>query len=137
MIRYEQSKTAQFGALTAIEGDFFSVPARLVDLVVEHTFFCAIDPTMRALYVERLSQWIKPGGILVGNFFVVADAVAKALPGLSLTQAGEGPPFAATVGELESLMSRCFVKRVLRQADRPAPDRRPGLEWVAIFERRA
>lgn len=134
--RYESEKTPQCGSLTVIEGDFFSVPVRSMNLVVEHTFFCAIDPSTRPKYVERLSRWIKPGGFLLGNFFIVTDEVARTLPGLSLTQAGEGPPFAATVSEVESLLSPYFVKRVLREAHRPAPERRPGVEWVGIFERR-
>lgn len=135
-IRYEQHKTPLDGSLTVIEGDFFSVPARAVDLVVEHTFFCAIDPAIRSRYVERIAQWVKPGGFLLGNFFVVSDEIAKTLPGLSLTQAGEGPPFAATVQELDSLMAPHFSTKVLRGALHPAATRRPGLEWIGIFERR-
>lgn len=134
--RYERDKTPQYGAATFIEGDFFSVPAQPVDLSVEHTFFCAIDPADRSRYVERVSQWIKPGGFLVGNFFVVPEEVAQTLPARSLTQAGVGPPFAATVAEIESLMSPYFATNVFREASRPAVTRRPGLEWIGIFERR-
>ena len=135
-VRYERDKTPQHGAVSFIEGDFFSIPVQCVDLSVEHTFFCAIDPSMRSRYIEQVSQWIKPGGFLVGNFFVVGEDIVQTLPGRSLTQAGEGPPFAATEKELESLFSPYFVTRSLRPAALPAPDRRPGLEWIGIFERR-
>ena len=134
--RYERDKSPEFGGVTFIEGDFFSVPTRPVDFVVEHTFFCAIDPAMRSHYIERVSQWIKPGGFLLGNFFIVPEEIVRTLPGRSLTQAGEGPPFAATLEELESLLSPYFITKSLHPAALPAPDRRPGLEWVGIFERR-
>ena len=73
---------------------------------------------------------------MVGNFFVLPEATAAALPKLSLTQSGEGPPFATTVAELERLLSPYFTTVVLQQASQQEPDRRPGMEWVGIFKRK-
>lgn len=126
---------APVGSLDVIAGNFFEVAPRPVDCVAEHTFFCAIDPTSRARYIERILDWLRPGGFLVGNFFVLADSEAAALRGLSLTQSGEGPPFATTVTELNSLLSLHFTTRVLRPATRQEPDRRPGMEWIGVFQR--
>lgn len=123
------------GSLEIVAGDFFQIPCRIVDCVAEHTFFCAIDPSARPRYAERIAEWIRPGGFLVGNFFVLPDAEAAALPRLSLTQSGEGPPFATTVAELNRLFSHCFTTRVLRPALRQEGERRPGMEWVGIFQR--
>jgi SAM-dependent methyltransferase len=123
------------GSLEILAGDFFQIPCRTVDCVAEHTFFCAIDPSARPRYAERIAQWIRPGGFLVGNFFVLPDAEAAALPRLSLTPAGEGPPFATTVAELHRLFSSYFTMRVLRPALHQERDRRPGMEWVGIFQR--
>lgn len=133
----EQKRAESTGSIEVIAGDFFQVTPQPVDCVAEHTFFCAIDPTVRPRYAERIAEWIKPGGFLVGNFFVLPDAEAAALPGLSLTQSGEGPPFATTVTELEGVLSPYFSTRVLRQAARQEEGRRPGMEWVGIFQRSA
>jgi len=124
------------GSVAIESGDFFAIEARPMDVVAEHTFFCAIDPIARSRYVDRISEWISPGGYLVGNFFVLSDAEASSLPELSLTAVGEGPPFATTVSELRRLLSSYFEEIALRPATHGEPDRRPGMEWVGIFRRR-
>lgn len=135
--RYERVKDSSTGSIQVVEGDFFSIPPQPVDLVAEHTFFCAIDPTMRARYMESIAAWLKPGGFLIGNFFVVSEAERDLLPGLSLTKEGQGPPFATTVNELQSLTSAHFIQHSLHQASQSEASRRPGMEWVGVFERRA
>ena len=133
---YESVRHEFRGTLYAVHGDFFSIDPQPVEFVFEHTFLCAIDPDMRKAYVERLAAWIKPGGFLVGNFFIVEEEVAGTLPGLSLTSAGEGPPFAISKPQLLSLVDPFFTCRFLHPALQPEPDRRPGLEWVGVFQRR-
>jgi SAM-dependent methyltransferase len=133
--RFSKS-TPTTGALEVIAGDFFQVAPRDMDCVAEHTFFCAIDPSARPRYVQRIAEWLRPGGYLVGNFFVLPEATATALPKLSLTQSGEGPPFATTVSELNMLLSPFFTTVTLQPASQQEPDRRPGMEWVGIFKRK-
>lgn len=133
--RFSKSASSA-GALEVVAGDFFELTPRQVDCVAEHTFFCAIDPAVRPRYARRIADWVRPGGYLVGNFFVLPDATAAALPRLSLTQSGEGPPFATTVAELEKLFSPYFTTEVLQQASKQEPDRRPGMEWIGIFKRK-
>jgi SAM-dependent methyltransferase len=48
--------------------DFFNLKGAF-DLIVEQTFFCAIDPSDRKVYVEKVAQLLKPGGKLVGLLF--------------------------------------------------------------------
>ncbi len=123
------------GSIRVTQGDFFSLPAEQVDLVCEHTFFCAIDPVMRRDYVSIAHRWLKPGGYLVGNFFVLEPEAAKQLPGLSLTKEGVGPPFATTRDELHGLFSRYFTVVELRPASSGEEGRRPGMEWVGVFRK--
>jgi SAM-dependent methyltransferase len=123
------------GTVKVVEGDLFSIRPIAVDLVVEHTFFCAIDPSSRVRYVKKLHEWLKPGGFVVGNFFVVEESEALRLPDLSLTQEGIGPPFAATTSELLSLFQDGFECVALRPAQNPTPGRRTALEWIGLFRR--
>lgn len=51
-----------------IIGDFFSHEGRY-DLILEQTFFCAIDPSLRQRYVEQMHRLLRPGGRLVGVLF--------------------------------------------------------------------
>ncbi|MDI1353787.1 MAG: methyltransferase domain-containing protein [bacterium] len=57
-------------------GDFFELDPHQIpgllggfDLIVEQTFFCAITPTLRKKYAEKMTQLLKPKGRLVGLLF--------------------------------------------------------------------
>lgn len=54
--------------LEVICGDFFEHKAQY-DLVVEQTFFCALDPSLRENYAAAMQQLLKPQGKLVGLLF--------------------------------------------------------------------
>lgn len=55
-------------SITIICGDFFELTGNF-DLIIEQTFFCAIDPVLRKAYAEKMKQLLKPGGKLVGLLF--------------------------------------------------------------------
>lgn len=62
-------------------GDFFelNLPEQLhrdsersrshFDLIIEQTFFCALNPTLRQQYFTKMHSLLKPGGKLVGLLF--------------------------------------------------------------------
>jgi SAM-dependent methyltransferase len=54
--------------LQIITGDFFDLKTTY-DLILEQTFFCALDPTLRSVYVEKMVSLLNPGGKLVGLLF--------------------------------------------------------------------
>jgi SAM-dependent methyltransferase len=54
--------------LKIITGDFFEHQGNY-DLILEQTFFCALDPTLRTSYVQHMAQLLKPRGKLVGLLF--------------------------------------------------------------------
>lgn len=134
--RYAGSAASSLGSLEVIHGDLFEVLKQRVDVVCEHTFFCAIDPSMRPRYAEEIAAWVSSGGFLIGNFFIVSDTDAQRLANLSLSKEGNGPPFATSARELEQLLRPYFVTRVLRPGSQSEPSRREGIEWVGVFERR-
>jgi methyl halide transferase len=51
-----------------IQGNFFDLELSF-DLVIEQTFFCAIDPSLRKKYFEKTHSILKQGGKLVGLLF--------------------------------------------------------------------
>jgi len=51
-----------------IVGDFFAHRKRY-DMILEQTFFCALDPALRESYVQHMHRLLKPGGKLVGVLF--------------------------------------------------------------------
>ncbi len=48
--------------------DFFHHTGKY-DLILEQTFFCALHPDLRELYVENMKELLHPGGKLVGVLF--------------------------------------------------------------------
>lgn len=50
-------------------GDFFELQESKFDLIVEQTFFCAIDPLKRRAYFEKMHALLNSGGKLVGLLF--------------------------------------------------------------------
>ena len=64
------------------------------DWVWEHTCFCAIDPSMREDYVRAVHGALKPGGHLLGVFYLD--------PYDAEHQPGGGPPHGSTLEELST-----------------------------------
>ena len=50
------------------ESDFFEHQSQY-DLILEQTFFCALNPSLRHKYAEHMHTLLKPGGKLVGVLF--------------------------------------------------------------------
>lgn len=76
-------------------GDFFELNKQF-DLVVEQTFFCALQPKQRKDYIEKMADIIKPGGKLAGVLF-----------DFPLTE--QGPPFGGSYEEYEGLFADYFT----------------------------
>ncbi len=74
--------------INILTGDFFEHKGQY-DLILEQTFFCALDPSLRSNYVEQMHQLLKPAGKLVGVLF------NREFEG--------GPPFGGSKEEYETL----------------------------------
>ncbi|MDA0176356.1 MULTISPECIES: methyltransferase domain-containing protein [Mesoflavibacter] len=51
-----------------IHQDFFSLNSTF-DLIIEQTFFCAINPSLRSTYAKKVESLLVPDGKLVGLLF--------------------------------------------------------------------
>ncbi len=85
--------------LEIICGDFFDHQG-LYDLVVEQTFFCALDPSYRNSYAVKMNQLLKPGGKLMGVLF------NKHFNG--------GPPFGGSESEYRELFQEKFTIEIMK-----------------------
>lgn len=93
----------------------------------EHTCFCAIHPFDRDRYARAAADCLVEGGILAGVFFLTPHD-----PG----DEDAGPPFGATVSELERRFSPWFtpIGGWVPEAAYPG---REGREWIGLFRRNA
>lgn len=82
-----------------IHGNFFEIQDQF-DLVLEQTFFCALNPSLREDYIQQMSKIIKPAGNLAGLLF-----------GKDFER--EGPPFGGVIEDYKALFSEKFDIRVL------------------------
>lgn len=105
-----------------IEGDFFTFDGGPFDLILEHTFFCALPPEMRPEYVRKMHKLLAPGGKLAGLLF-----------DFPLTE--NGPPFGGSEEEYRKLFSPYFHVHVLERATNSIPPR-AGNELFFIFEKK-
>lgn len=62
------NRVPQFPKENLIEGDFFEHQQQY-DLIVEQTFFCALNPALRASYAKKMHELLYNGGKLTGLLF--------------------------------------------------------------------
>ncbi|MGY5352764.1 methyltransferase domain-containing protein [Wenyingzhuangia sp. IMCC45533] len=70
-LRNIQQRVSAFPKEQLIHGDFFELN-QTFDLVLEQTFFCALNPNLREAYLSKMKEMIRPNGKLVGLFFDAA-----------------------------------------------------------------
>ena len=103
-----------------LEGNFFDLALNNFDLILEQTFFCALDPSLRLDYAKKMKQLLKPNGKLAGLLF-----------NFPLTESG--PPFGGSLTEYKSLFQEHFKIKTLETAHnsiKPRADK----ELFFIFE---
>lgn len=77
-----------------VQQDFFNHNGKY-DLILEQTFFCAIEPRFRENYIEKTYQLLRDKGRLVGVLFNFEDKL-------------NGPPFGGKVTEYINLFKPYF-----------------------------
>ena len=104
-----------------IQKDFFSHKGQY-DLIIEQTFFCALDPDLRKKYVEKIHQLLTENGKLAGLLF-----------DFPLTE--QGPPFGGSIMEYKALFSEKFKIKTLEKSYNSIPERN-GKELFVKFEKK-
>ena len=109
------SQYPDFPKAQLLHRDFFSL-ADSFDIIIEQTFFCALEPSLRPRYVEHMHNLLKPGGVLTGVLF-------------NHPLFTDYPPFGGNLAEYQDLFQPLFSFDVLEPCDISEPDRQ-GMELM-------
>lgn len=120
LVEQVRAKLPDHPTLQVLQGDFFEHTGQY-DLIVEQTFFCALDPTLRPDYVRQMHRLLKPGGKLVGLLF-------------DRDFAG-GPPFGGSAQEYRTLFEPYFTLHTFERAHNSIPPR-AGTELFVNLRKR-
>jgi len=101
--------------------DFFDLDENGFELILEQTFFCALDPLLREGYVSKMNELLSPDGKLVGLFF-------------DFPLTAQGPPFGGNKQEYKELFNQHFNIRILERAYNSIMPRKDN-ELFFIFEK--
>jgi len=104
-----------------IEKDFFKLENQF-DVIIEQTFFCALDLELRIKYAKKMHSLLKPKGIIVGVLFQ-----------FPLTEVG--PPFGGSIEEYQKLFQTDFHIKKLETAYNSIKPRE-GKELFFIFTKK-
>ena len=95
------------------------------DCVIEHTCFCAIDPNRRKEYIDLVKHILKPGGKVIGLFFMKPKELG-------------GPPFGSSPDDIKELFkNNGFIEtETLHPAECLHSSKLQGEEWFAVFQKK-
>ncbi len=113
------SKYPDFPPDQILHADFFDLNGSF-DLIIEQTFFCAIDRRLRLQYARKCHELLKVGGKIVGLLW--KDEWAG------------GPPFGGSISEYEELFQPYFSIKALEEAHNSIKPR-VGRELFVILEK--
>ncbi len=102
-----------------IKQDFFEHNGQY-DLIIEQTFFCAINPSLRKKYTQHMKQLLKPDAKLVGLLFNDILNTDK-------------PPFGGNKQEYQALFASLFNIKTMETAYNSVKPRE-NRELFVIFE---
>lgn len=120
-LREFAQRVPDFPKSQLLQQDFFQLEGQY-DLIVEQTFFCALDPALRPAYARQCAALLKPGGKLVGLLF-------------DTTFSHEGPPFGGSKAEYKTYFEPYFQFLHFEQAYNSIKPRQ-GSELFILLEKK-
>jgi methyl halide transferase len=108
LLKFKQ-RVPDFPTEQLICGDFFALHGGY-ELILEQTFFCALDPSLRQKYAEKMHSLLVPNGVLTGLLF-------------DFPLTSEGPPFGGSVEEYLGYFERLFTVEEMEKTELSIPPR--------------
>lgn len=103
------ARVPHFASAQLIRGDFFELYDTF-DLILEQTFFCALDPSLRPKYVQHIHHLLEDNGKLVGLLF-----------NFPLTE--KGPPYGGSIESYKRLFEKYFDILIMEHSHNSASSR--------------
>jgi SAM-dependent methyltransferase len=121
LVQQLKEKFKNLPAIKIILGDFFEHTGTY-DLILEQTFFCALHPSLRAAYVQKMHALLADNGKLAGVLF---GKMFEA----------DGPPFGGTESEYTTVFKPFFYLLTMSPCYNSHP-KRAGAELFVNFVKR-
>ncbi|APF19261.1 Methyltransferase type 12 [Caldithrix abyssi DSM 13497] len=115
-----KSRVPDFPDEQLLNVDFFELKGQY-DLIVEQVFFCALHPSQRTAYAQKMHELLKPGGKLAG---VLYD--------FPLDAENPDPPFGGSLEEYLTYFKPLFQIKTFERCYNSHP-RRQGRELFMIL----
>ena len=104
-------------------GDFFSLKKPLFfDVIIEQTFFCAIDPVLRPNYIKKTNEILKENGKIIGLLF-------------NREFDTNGPPFGGTEKEYRGLFNSKFNFKKFENSLLSSLPRKEYEFWIELIKK--
>ncbi len=92
------------------------------DIIIEQTFFCALEPRFRESYVEKSFELLNKGGFIVGVLFNFEDKL-------------NGPPFGGSIKEYRLLFESYFDINIMEQCYNSTESRKGKEFFIKLTKR--
>jgi Thiopurine S-methyltransferase (TPMT). len=121
LVQQLNAKYGDSAAIKVINGDFFDHTAQY-DLIIEQTFFCALNPALRQPYAVKAASLLKENGQITGVLF---NRVFEQ----------EGPPYGGTTDEYKNYFGTLFEIKKIEDCYNSIPPRK-GSEVFINFKKK-
>lgn len=113
-----QKRIPDFPSRQLIQADFFEHNTKY-DLIIEQTFFCALEPRLRQRYLKKMSTLLKPTGRLVGLLF-------------NIPLFADHPPFGGHKSEYLPMFEQVLKVNRMEEAYNSIPQRKGNELWIDL-----
>lgn len=113
-----QKQYAGNANISVLLGDFFDHQGSY-NLILEQTFFCALDPLLRPDYVQKMAELLLPDGLLTGLLFRTEFQ-------------RPGPPFGGNEQEYRNLFQPAFDLQIMEPCRNSIPERQGNELFIKL-----
>lgn len=121
LVHQVQKDFGEAAPVRVICQDFFEHGEKY-DYILEQTFFCALDPSLRKKYSNKIAELLYPNGILAGLLF-------------NREFDSEGPPFGGKKSGYQQLFQKDFHILKMENCSNSIPQRQ-GSELFIVLKRK-